>query len=125
VRFPQWVYVVIALASLAAAALCVAAVVRHRPAARRLGWELAVLLLALAGVVAGVEGAYFTGTPRAVPAEQGRYIFPALVPLAAIAVGGALAFRDRTAIVFAAGLASAVIALGYASQLLALSRFFT
>jgi 4-amino-4-deoxy-L-arabinose transferase-like glycosyltransferase len=125
VRFPQWVYLVIAAVSLAMAGLCVAAVLRQRPAARRLGWELAVLLLALAGVVAGVEGAYFTGTPRAVPAEQGRYIFTALVPLAAIAVGGALAFRDRVAMVVASALAAAVIALGYASQLLALSRFFT
>jgi hypothetical protein len=107
------------------AALCVVAVVRHRPAARSRGWELAVLVTALAGVVAGVEGAYFTNEARVVPAEQGRYIFTALVPLAAIAVGGVLAFRDRVATLLAAGLAAAVIAIGYASQLLALSRFFT
>lgn len=124
VRFPQWVYLAIAAVSLAMAALCVAAVVRHAPAARRLGWELAVLIVALAGVVGGVEAAYFTGAPRPVPAEQGRYIFTAIVPLAAIAVGGALAFRDRIATVVVATLASAVIALGYASQLLALTRFF-
>ena len=124
VRFPQWVYLAIAAVSLAMAALCVAAVVRHRPAARRLGWELAVLIVALAGVVGGVEGAYFTNTPRPVPAEQGRYIFTAIVPLAAIAVGGAMAFRDRAAPVVVAALVGAVIALGYASQLLALTRFF-
>jgi 4-amino-4-deoxy-L-arabinose transferase-like glycosyltransferase len=125
VRFPQWVYLVIVAVSLVMAALCVAAVVRHWPRARRLGWEIAVLLVALAGVIAGVEGAYFSGTPRAVPAEQGRYIFTALVPLAAIAVGGALAFRDRAATLVATVLAAGVIGLGYASQLLALSRFFT
>jgi hypothetical protein len=124
VRFPQWVYLVIAAVSLAMAALCVAAVVRHAPAARRLGWELAVLIVALAGVVGGVEAAYFTSAPRPVPAEQGRYIFTAAVPLAAIAVGGALAFRDRVGTVVVATLASAVIAFGYASQLLALTRFF-
>jgi 4-amino-4-deoxy-L-arabinose transferase-like glycosyltransferase len=124
IRFPQWVYLVIVALSLAMAALCVAAVVRHRPAARRLGWELAVLVVAVAGVVAGVEGAYFTGSPRAVPAEQGRYVFTALVPLAAIAVGGALAFRDRVAVVLASALAVAVIVLGFASQVLSLSRFF-
>jgi predicted membrane protein DUF2142 len=124
VRFPQWVYLVIAAVSIAMAGLCVVAVLRHRLAARRLGWELAVLLLALAGVVAGVEGAYFTNTPRLVPAEQGRYIFTALVPLAAIAVGGALAFRDRVAMLVASALAATVIAFGYASQLLALSGFF-
>jgi hypothetical protein len=124
VRFPMWVYVVIVVVSLAVAALCVAAVVRHRGAAWRLGWELAVLLVALAGVIAGVEAAYFTDQARSVPAEQGRYVFTALVPLAAIAVGGALAFRDRTAPIVAAVLASAVIGLGYASQLLTLTRFF-
>jgi hypothetical protein len=124
VRFPMWVYVVVVTISLVMAGLCVAAVLRHRPAARRRGWELAVLVTALAGVVAGVEGAYFTGVARAVPAEQGRYVFTALVPLAAIAVGGALAFRDRVATVVVAGLAAAVIGMGYASQLLTLSRFF-
>jgi Predicted membrane protein (DUF2142) len=124
VRFPGWVYVVVAGVSLAMAALCVAAVVRHRSAAWRHGWELAVLLVALAGVVAGVEGAYFTNAPRPVPAEQGRYVFTALVPLAAIAVGGTLAFRERVATVAASVLAAAVMAFAYASQLLALSRFF-
>ena len=124
VRFPMWVYVVIVVVSLAMAALCVAAVVRHRRAAWHLGWELAVLVVALAGVIAGVEAAYFTGEARAVPAEQGRYIFTALVPLAAIAVGGALAFREKVAPIVAAALATAVIGFGYASQVLALSRFF-
>jgi 4-amino-4-deoxy-L-arabinose transferase-like glycosyltransferase len=124
VRFPMWVYVVIVAVSLAMAALCVVAVVRHPRAAWRLGWEIAVLVVALAGVIAGVEAAYVTGEARAVPAEQGRYIFTALVPLAVIAVGGALAFRERVAPIVAAVLATAVIAFGYASQVLALSRFF-
>jgi Predicted membrane protein (DUF2142) len=125
IRFPQWVYVVIAALSLAVGALCVVAVARHLPAARRLGWELAVLVIALVGVLAGVEGAYFTDRPRPVPAEQGRYIFTALVPLAAIAVGAALAFRARYAPAVATALVAAVIALAYASQLLALTSFFT
>jgi hypothetical protein len=124
VRFPMWVYVVIVAVSLTMAALCVTAVVRHGHVARRLGWEISVLGMALAGVIAGVEAAYVTGEARAVPAEQGRYIFTALVPLAAIAVGGALAFRERVAPIVAAGLATAVIGLAYASQVLALSRFF-
>ena len=124
VRFPMWVYLVVVAVSLAMAGLCLIAVLRHLPAARRRGWELAVLVTALGGVVAGIEGAYFTAAARPVPAEQGRYIFTALVPLAAIAVGGALAFRDRVAALLAAGLAAAVIGMGYASQLLTLSRFF-
>jgi hypothetical protein len=125
VRFPQWVYVVIAGVSILAAALCVVAVVRRRAHALKLGWELAVLLVAIAGVVGGVEAAYFTNSPRPAPAEQGRYIFTAAVPLAAIAVGSAMAFRDRVAPLVASGLAAGVIGLSYASQLLALAGFFT
>jgi hypothetical protein len=125
VRFPHWVYVVIAAVSILAAALCALAVVRRRQQARRLGWELAVLLVAIAGVVGGVEAAYFGGDARAVPAEQGRYIFTAAVPLAAIAAGAAMAFRERVAPLVAAGLAAAVIGLSYASQLLTLTWYFT
>ena len=125
IRFPEWVYYVIGAVSLAAGALCVIAVVRRRRTALRLGWELGTLLLVLAGVVFGVEAAYFTGQPRPVPAEQGRYIFTALVPLAAIAVGASLAFKDRVAVVAATVLVAATMAFGYASQFLTLSGFFT
>jgi hypothetical protein len=124
-RFPTWVYVVIVAASLAAAALCAVAVVRRRVAAAKLGWELATLLLVLIGVVLGVEAAYFTNVPRPVPAEQGRYVFTAVVPLVAIAVGGCLAFRNRTAVVVATVMVASMLGLGYASQLLTLSGFFT
>ena len=44
-------------------------------------------MLAIAGVVFGVEAAYFTDIPRPVPAEQGRYVFTALVPLAMARLG--------------------------------------
>ena len=125
IRFPEWVYYVVAAVSLAVAALCVVAVVRRRIAALRLGWELGTLLLVLAGVVLGVEAAYFTDVPRPSPAEQGRYIFTALVPLAAIAVGASLAFKDRVAVVAATVLVAATMGFGYASQFLTLSGFFT
>jgi hypothetical protein len=101
------------------------AVVRRRARAWALGWELAVLIVAIAGVIGGVEAAYYTDQARSVPAEQGRYVFTAAVPLATIAVGAAMAFRDRVAPLVAAGLATAVIGLGYASQLLTLTGFFT
>jgi Predicted membrane protein (DUF2142) len=125
VRFPHWVYLVIVAVSLVAAALCALAVVRWRSQARGLGWELAVLIVAIAGVIGGVEAAYYTSQPRPVPAEQGRYIFTAVVPLATIAVGAAMAFRERLAPLVATALAAAVIGLGYASQLLTLTGFFT
>jgi hypothetical protein len=86
---------------------------------------LAVLIVATAGVIGGVEAAYFTNAPRSVPAEQGRYIFTAAVPLAVIAVGAAMAFRDRIAPLVAAGIAAAVIGLSYAAQLLTLTWYFT
>jgi hypothetical protein len=125
VFFPQWVYLTIAACTLAVAVLGAVALWRRRVAARGLTWELGVLVVAIVGVIAGVEGAYFTDHARPVPAEQGRYIFTAIVPLAALAVGGALAFGRRTAPVVAGALAAAVIGLGYASQLLALTWFFT
>ena len=105
-----WVYVVIVAVSLAIArARAWSPWCGPAGGAPARGWELAVLVVAIAGVVGGVEAAYFTGQPRGVPAEQGRYIFTALVPLAAIAVGGALAFRERVAPLVAAGLVAAVI----------------
>jgi hypothetical protein len=126
IRFPSWVYTVITVVSVIVAVLCVVTVFwRERLAARSRGWELAVLLTALAGVLAGVAAAYFATTPRTVPAEQGRYLFTAIVPLAAIAVGGTLAFGRRVAPVLAAALVAAVIGLDYASQFLSLDRFFT
>jgi hypothetical protein len=125
VRFPSWVYVVICAVSLLAAALCAVAVWRERAAARDRGWELATLLVALAGVLAGVAAVYFTTEVRSVPAEQGRYVFTAIVPLAAIAVGGTLAFGRRLAPVLAAALVAAVMGLDYASQYLLLESFFT
>jgi hypothetical protein len=124
-RFPTWVYVVIAAVSLLMALGCVVAVVRRRAPALRIGWEIGVLVLAIAGVVFGVAAAYLTDSPRPVPAEQGRYVFTALVPLAMAAVGGALAFRGRIQTLVLTALVTATMALGYAGQLLTLSGFFT
>jgi Predicted membrane protein (DUF2142) len=124
-RFPAWVYVVIVSVSLLMALCCLVALVKGRAAALHMGWEIAVLALVIAGVVFGVEAAYLTDTPRLIPAEQGRYVFTALVPLAVVAVGGALAFRSRLQPLVLTALVAATMALGYAGQLLALSGFFT
>jgi hypothetical protein len=116
---------VIAAVMLLMGAACFVAVWRERPAARRRALELAVLVLALAGVIGGVAAAYETNTiGRAVVAEQGRYAFTAMVPLAAIAVGGAFAFGRRRAPLVAAGLVAAVAGLAVASYMLALTRFY-
>ena len=53
-------------------------------------------------------------------AEMGRYAFPAIVALAAAALGGAFFFRPRGWVApYATALATAVVVLCYSSQLLA------
>ncbi len=123
-KFPHLVYLTVAAVMLLAGALCFVAVWRERPAARRRALELTVLVLAIAGVVAGVEAAYQAGSARTVVAEQGRYAFTAMVPLAAIAVGAAFAFGRRRAPLVASGLVAAVAGLAVASYMLAFTRFF-
>jgi hypothetical protein len=124
VRFPEWVYVTIAFVSGAVALLAVVAVARERLAASVRRWEIAVLLVALGSVVVGVAAVHFTPAVRGVPAEQGRYLFAAIVPLAAIAVGATLAFGRERAPLAATVLVAATIVLSYASQLLTLTTFF-
>jgi 4-amino-4-deoxy-L-arabinose transferase-like glycosyltransferase len=124
-RFPTWVYLVVVSVSLLMALGCAVALLRHRLAALARGWEIAVLTAAVAGVVFGVEAAYLTDSPRPVPAEQGRYAFTAIVPLATVAVGGALAVGERLRPLVLAVLVAATMGLGYAGQLVTLSGFFT
>jgi hypothetical protein len=76
-------------------------------------------------VIGAVEAAYFTPTPRQVLSEFGRYLFPAITALAAIAVGSCLGLGRRWAPVAAVALAMAVVVLDYASQLLSLAGFYT
>jgi hypothetical protein len=124
-QFPRFVYVTIVLTMMAAAALCCLAVIRHLPAARSRSWELITLLLVVGCVVGGVAAAYFTDVFRGVVAEQGRYAFTAIVPLAAIAVGACFAFGRRFAPLAGGVLVGAMAGLSYASQMLALTRFFS
>jgi hypothetical protein len=124
VLFPKWVYVVIALAMLTCGALAAAAVARERPAAVRRAVELAVIALAPLCVVTAVAGAYFAPDGRAVPAEQGRYIFPAATALATIAVGATFGVGRRWHPVLLTVLVVATIGLGFASRLLSLAGFF-
>ena len=123
--FPRWVYVVVTGAMLAVGGLAVAAVVRERAVARRLGWELAVLALTPICVIAAVEAAYLSLAVRPVLAEQGRYAFPALAALAAIAVGGTFGLGRRWHAPLATGLVVTVIGFGYAARFLALAGFYT
>ena len=71
---PTWVYVVIAVASLFMAGGCVVAVLRRRQAALRIGWEIAVLVLAIAGVFVGVRR--HTSPTALVPYQRSRAATP-------------------------------------------------
>ncbi len=123
--FPRWVYVVIVLVMLAVAALAVTAVLRARMVARALAWELAVLALTPVCVIAAVEAAYFSLAVRPVLAEQGRYAFPAIAALSAIAVGGTFGLGRRWHVPLATALVVAVLGFGYAARFLALGGFYT
>jgi hypothetical protein len=125
--FAHWVYQVIAGAMIACGALTLAALWRHRRVVtRRLGWEVLVLAAAIVGVIGGVHAFYYTQTPRGgIIAEMGRYAFPAITAFAAAALGGAFFFRRRSWVVpYVSALAVGVVVLSYASQLLAIGRFY-
>jgi 4-amino-4-deoxy-L-arabinose transferase-like glycosyltransferase len=124
--FPDWVYNAIILTIGLVALGALATLVRNRVAAQRRLFELLVLALAPICVLLAVEAAFFTPTGgRFVVAEQGRYIFPAITALAAIAVSGTFAFGRRWHVPLATLLVVAMLGLSYASQLLTLGSFFT
>jgi 4-amino-4-deoxy-L-arabinose transferase-like glycosyltransferase len=121
--FPNWVILVMTAVGL----LAVSTAVREQMAARRRAFELAVIALFPVCVLVAVEAAFFTpsGSGRTVVAEQGRYIFPAITALAAIAVAGTFGLGRRWHVVLATTLVVATIGLSYASQLLTLGSFYT
>jgi hypothetical protein len=124
--FPNWVYSLIIAAMAAVGLLAVSAAVRERLAVWARNFEVAVIALFPICVLVAVEAAFFTPNGgRTVVAEQGRYIFPAIAALAAIAVGGTFGLGRRWQVPLATTLVVAMIGLSYASQLLTLGSFFT
>jgi hypothetical protein len=125
VLFPDWVYLVV-LAVIAFAGInALRALVRFRGFARSHWAEIAFLALTPVSVIAAVEAAYFTTIARPVTAEFGRYAFPAISAVAALAAGSSFAFGRRRAPQVAVGLVAAMIVLNYSSQLLTLAGFYT
>ncbi len=124
--FPRWVYVAIVITMGVVGLLALHAAWKYRAAVKKLGWELAVVALFPACVLLAVEAAFFAPSGgRTVVAEQGRYIFPAIAALAAIAVGGTFGLGRRWHVAGATALVVAMMGLSYASQLLTLGSFFT
>jgi hypothetical protein len=125
VLFPHWVYAVILIVSVAVGVLGLATLTRNRDRLRR-DWPALLFVIAVPLVViAAVEAAYFTITPRIALAEFGRYLFPAMGALSATVIGACFAFGRRWAPVLAAGLVGAMVVLNYASQLLTLAGFYS
>jgi hypothetical protein len=124
--FPNWVYSLIIAAMGAVALLAVSAAVRERLAVWARNFEVAVIALFPVCVLVAVEAAFFAPNGgRTVVAEQGRYIFPAIAALAAIAVAGTFGLGRRWHVPLATTLVVAMIGLSYASQLLTLGSFYT
>jgi 4-amino-4-deoxy-L-arabinose transferase-like glycosyltransferase len=124
--FPNWVYNAIILAMGLVGLLALSAAVRGRFALRSRAFEAAVVALYPVCVLVAVEAAFFAPNGgRTVVAEQGRYIFPAIAALAAIAVAGTFGLGRRLHVPLATVLVVAMIGLSYASQLLTLGSFFT
>jgi hypothetical protein len=124
--FPNWVYAAILAGMVATGLLALSTGIRERVFAKARFFELAVIALFPVCVLVAVEAAFFAPFGgRTVVGEQGRYIFPAIAALAAIAVGGTFGLGRRWQVPLATTLVVAMIGLSYASQLLTLSSFFT
>lgn len=75
-------------------ALTIIAAVRRRRAWRSWGGPALILVATVGSVLLFVGWAYATNEVRTDLGEQGRYVFPALVPLAVLFSCGAYAFRS-------------------------------
>ncbi len=124
VLFPRRVFDIVFAAMVAVPILGLVAIRRERSFVRSHVLELTILALMPLAVVAGVEAAFYTTGTRPAVAEFGRYIFPAIAPLAVLVVASLHAFGRRWIVFAGAGLLVAMIALSYASQLLTLTGFY-
>jgi hypothetical protein len=124
VLFPGWVYVVILVVMLATPLLGLLAARGEWAFVRRHALEAAALILFPVAVILGFEAAFYTESARSLIAEFGRYVFPAIGPLAILVVASLHAFGRRRLPAIGTGLLVALLALSYASQLLTLTAFF-
>jgi hypothetical protein len=124
--FADWVYqVIFAVVAIVVTGAAVALWQRRR--ALRGRWpEVALVVLAIMGVLGGVAAAYMAAPPYNAPLpEQGRYAFTALAAFAAVPAAALLAVRRRWLPYVAGALVTGMIALEWASQMMLLQRFYT
>jgi 4-amino-4-deoxy-L-arabinose transferase-like glycosyltransferase len=124
VLFAHWVYVVIAAAMVSIPLLGLVAIRREWTFVRRNAPELGLLVATPLAVMAGFEAAFYTLGTRPFLPEFGRYEFPAIICLATLVVAALHGFGRRRVLQVGVGLLVAMIALGYAAQLLTLTTFY-
>ena len=124
VLFPNWVYHALVVVMAVVALIGILAVYRERRVLRRRWIEVSLVVLFPIVVFAAFEAAFYTATNRPLVAEQGRYLFPALAPLAALVVGTLFGLGRRRMLEAGTVLLVAMLALCYASQLLTLTSFY-
>jgi hypothetical protein len=124
VFFQKWVYVVIFLAMVLTVPLGLWAARREWGWVREHWIEVLALIAIPAAVIAGFTAAYYDPHPKPVIGEFGRYVFPAIGPIAVLVVGALHAFGRRHMQTVGVGLLAAMIGLSYASQLLTLTSFY-
>jgi 4-amino-4-deoxy-L-arabinose transferase-like glycosyltransferase len=127
ILFPGWMTVAIAIIITGGFGLVIRALWRFRDALkRRFSWEVLVLAAIPLCVFLGVEAFYASPVVRPGPvAEQGRYIFPAAVSLAAAATFAAFAFGRRLAPILATVFLVALVGLSLYSRVLELAGFYS
>lgn len=124
VFFPKWIYLLI-LAAMVAAIPLGAWALRHEWGWVKRNWlSVAVVLLIPVAVIAGFEAAYYSPNAQTFIPTYGRYVFPAIVPLAILVVGVLHAFGRRRLLNCGVALVLAMIALSYGAQVLTLTSFY-
>lgn len=123
--FPKVIFTAI-IASLALfLALGVAKLWKARARFSAWGWEVAFLLAIPIAVIVAISFAYYTPSPSPVPGEQGRYLFTAAAPLAALAAGSLLGLPVRWQRFAAVVVVVSMAGLAYAGRLTYLTGVFT
>jgi hypothetical protein len=91
---------------------------------RRHWIEVLVLIAMPTAVITAFVAAYYDPHVKPVIPEFGRYVFPAIAPVAVLVVGALHAFGRRRMVTVGVVLTVAMIGLSYAGQLLTLTNFY-
>lgn len=123
--FPRMVFVAILVVGTVLLAAGIAALWRERKRFRAWMWEIAYLVAVPIAVFTAISFAYYTDEARAIPGEQGRYLFTAAAPLSALASLSLLGFPRRWQAPITVVLVVGMAALAYLGRMTYLVDVFT